>query len=242
MPSARRNERRVHRVPVAPLGVSRCGREARRAGVKWRMNLRNQHRIKDELGGGLVGAAAKFAATRLTRRSLVCRLGYAAAALMGAEFLVANGPRAVATVKGTPPCFDQKDPCGANGKWCSIASNAAPCDQMKTCAGCLQASGCPVGTAPEDSWTACCICVGQANLGWFVKYVDCCATALSGLSTQNLPLPCKGCFPQGLSGTNCVGANHTAGSWCSTLHPNYVCTQVQVGGPCFAAGYCGSEF
>ena len=57
------------------------------------MNLQDQHQIKNEFGDGLVGAAAKFAATRLTRRSPVCRLGYAAAALVGAEFLVANGQR-----------------------------------------------------------------------------------------------------------------------------------------------------
>gem|GEM_PF-5853477 len=51
-------------------------------------------------GAGWGGIAARQAARIMTRRSALCRLGYAAAALLGARFLVADGPRALVSAYG----------------------------------------------------------------------------------------------------------------------------------------------
>ena len=195
------------------------------------MNLQDQHQIKNEFGDGLVGAAAKFAATRLTRRSLVCRLGHAAAALMGAEFLVANGPRAVATVVGKSPCqFSQTNPCGANGILCGVESQAYPCSQLASCKDCL-VDGCPQGTQPEAHWTGCCLCTNEMGTVK-VNYTDCCSATLQN-QTQ-LPAVCQPCLP--MVKDPCTGRVHSSTlSWCQGSlgfcdealgSDTYICTRV----------------
>lgn len=189
----------------------------------------------------LADRISQKAAIGLTRRSVICRAGYAAAALLGAKFLVADGPRALAKVAANPPpnCFDQAHPCAPDGLYCGIGLGVAPCSQMAGCKGCLQANGCPVGTAEIHTWQACCLCTGQANHGTMVNYSDCCGLPLSGYSFNNLPAPCNGCFPNGLTGATCVGGIHGTASWCSYLQPDYICTNVWLGGPCNqAAAVC----
>jgi hypothetical protein len=194
--------------------------------------LKNQHRNRDQLGGGLVGAAAKFAATRLTRRSLVCRLGYAVAALAGAEFLVADGPRALAKVAANPPCAFSTalysapggGKCGKNGMLCGISKTAALCSDFAACPGCLQASGCPQGRKAENSWTGCCSCL-NLQASYLVQYTDCCSGTIA--NQNGLPAVCsKNC----IAGNAGCPNNAIIQSWCSGLifQDNYICTAVSV--------------
>lgn len=196
------------------------------------MNLKKSRQTKDELGGGLMGAAARAAASRLTRRSLVCGLGYAAAAVMGAKFLIADGARAMATVKAGPTCFDAKNPCGTHGLLCGLSGGAVVCKEAfgsVGCPNCLQGNGCPKGSQPNQSWTGCCSCA-NGSASYTVQYTDCC----SGSYTCNkLPPPCN------TNGNNtCVchsdcSANPVTDQWCNyyvdcrvSTGNNYVCTRV----------------
>jgi hypothetical protein len=192
---------------------------------------------KSELAG-LADGMSQRAALGLTRRSVICRVGYAAAALLGAKFLVADGPRALAKVAANPPCFDQQSPCGNTGIACGLSNDASPCGMLSSnCPGCLQANGCPAGTAPNGSWTGCCACA-NGNAKYTVTYTDCCRSD-GGYGLTGLPAPCNGpnCFlhvecPRNPATQNwCWGDSiiPPSGEDCGSalLQNNYVCTDVQ---------------
>ncbi len=185
---------------------------------------------------GWTDAAARRAAGNLTRRSVLCRLGYAAAAALGANFLVANGPKASATVVAKPPCqldTDIAKGCGKTGLYCGLTGPAICSGPIKVVPDCIKAGGCPAGTAPYSSWTACCQCPNQANTGLSVTYTDCCGT-VDASKCENVGVtvnpPCTG------AAVSCPGCY--ASDWCGIIGFGggaYVCTLVSAGAKCTPA-------
>ncbi len=89
----------------------------------------------------------------------------------------------------------------------SAASNCGMCGQQCQC--CTGTNLCPSGSVTGSYWQACCD-------GYLYRYYDCCTSAAS----PYCPLPCW----------ICPGGN--ARSWCLSSNPNYVCTKIQLMGPC----------
>ena len=192
--------------------------------------MKSKPSLERPSGTGWTGKAAKHAAGSMTRRGALCRLGYAAAAILGANFLLADGPKAHATVVAKPPCqLDTKSPCNADGLYCGMQKNAGDCKGYAQCSGCIQANGCPQGTSPEGSWTACCLCPGSTTTGLYVTMQDCCGTiTVNGKCWRCAPVY-PGCTNETCTNNSCLGMD-----WCDYL-VSYACTLVTVGGKCAPA-------
>lgn len=195
--------------------------------------MNKQHDFRQVRKRDIVGITAEKCATHFTRRSVLCRFAYAAAAILGAQFLVAEGFRGTAWANEDPGCnYAPNDPCGANGMLCGIAQGAIPCSGLAACLGCLQANGCPLGTAPEGSWQGCCTCANKAG-SQIVIYTDCCSSTIA--NQTKLPAQCQPCLP--LLSAGCTGGCHPgAQAWCYGTFPicdeawglqNYICTHHQ---------------
>ncbi len=194
-----------------------------------RIALKSKPSLETLPGAGWGGIAARHAAGRMTRRSALCRLGYAAAAILGANFLVADGPKARATVVANPPCNLSKT---CSGLYCGLSNDASTCDQLAgSCPnGCMQANGCPVGSQPEGSWTGCCSCANGAA-SYTVVYTDCCSSQFKNY--LQLPAPCNPnpCFEH----VNCPANRYSTSGWCQDVvdicggpgTDYYICTQVR---------------
>lgn len=182
-------------------------------------------------GTGWAGKAAKHAAGSMTRRSALCRLGYAAAAMLGANFLVADGPKARATVVANPPCqFNQQKRCSPDGDLCGLQTGASLCNPLAACPGCLQANGCPQGTSPSGSWVLCCQCANNNNQGILMTYTDCCGKLdTTGPCGGNCPAPHVACgkLPRDPCYFTSLGAD-----WCEVTNPSYACTTYSADGKC----------
>jgi hypothetical protein len=195
--------------------------------------LKSKPSFERPAGTGWAGKAAKHAAGSMTRRGALCRLGYAAAAIFGANFLVADGPKATATVVANPPCqFNQTSPCSTDGWLCGLQPNAAPCNPLSACPGCLQANGCPQGSAPSGSWKLCCQCLGNPNLGRMVTFTDCCGTPFDPTGSGPCGSSCPALLrvPKGCNGNHCNAC--IIADWCEPFAGKYICTNVTSGGKC----------
>lgn len=185
-------------------------------------------------GTGWAGKAAKHAAGSMTRRGALCRLGYAAAGILGARFLLADGPKALATVVANSPCQLKQDGCAVTSIYCGMetpagASPAIDCGSLKIFGPDCDQNGCPAGTTPSGEWIACCTCPQNQAKGLSVTYQDCCGTVDASR--------CKsfGGINPSCASQICDPASCDFGEvdWCSpSFFGGYVCTKVTVGGSC----------
>ena len=170
-------------------------------------------------------AMASRIAAGLTRRNVLCRLGYFAATILGAEFLIANVPRARGTVIANPPCqLELNYNCTPTSINCGMQPPAVDCGgAVPSNPNCMQANGCPAGTAPGENWRACCTCPENSSVGVSVLYTDCCGSVDK--------TKCSKWSGLGHSCTNKLcGASQ---SWCQTSGSNnYVCTKIVAAGKC----------
>lgn len=200
-----------------------------------RTTLKNQPEIKHRPDLDWTGTVARNLASGLTRRSVLCRLSYAAAAVLGVRFLVAGGARGSGTpgAKGHLPCFSESDKC--NGILCGLQVSALLCEPLKACPGCLDnKTHCPQGTAPSDSWYLCCTCTNDNTKATQVIYTDCCGTPID----PHGPGPCGEKCAQIPENPGCKQPRAPCyltgfgADWCTVGAGTYVCTTYRPTVPC----------
>jgi hypothetical protein len=197
--------------------------------------MNKQHDFRQVRKRDVVGIAAEKCATHFTRRSVLCRFAYAAAAILGAQFLVAEGFRGTAWANEGPKCklnTNATAGCSPTGLYCGFTGPTI-CSGGGVPTGCIQQSGCPAGTTPYGSWTACCQCPDQGTVGANVTYTDCCGTvsaAKCGNNGVGVPPPCPGGTA---NSTACPGCYLS--DWCGnfvTGGGKYVCSVIKQGTQC----------
>jgi hypothetical protein len=162
------------------------------------------------------GRLASLISRTCTRRGFLSRLGRVAAGAAGVGFAHAViAPYAFAT----PGCTHETtepDACNkASGIKCGF-HNSTDCAKFKNNASCtackVDADGCPDGTKKGSQWQACCACKEDGTKGEYIKYWDCCGTALSA--------DCAACT----NVSSCSGMTSCPGSWCGGTPGSPLCT------------------
>jgi len=198
----------------------------------------------------LVGKLGDQLALRYTRRSLIYRLGAAAAGILGVKFIppfVADTWVRMAEAQETPPDGEKEkkpkkpkkpkkgdplecehdQPCTTKtSEKCGFA-NPQDCTAYNSaaCPGCWDGM-CPRPLKRGGSWEVCCTCLADPFRGETFKYVDCCGSDINRTPPGDCT-PCEaaakaaGCPPT-LVGRN--PANCPPQNWCAPQPGEPICT------------------